>query len=356
MVFSEEDRAAIKLLRQEKGYGAKRLLAEFPGKQWTRSGLDKLLRKIDATGSVVRKPGTGQWRTVTTDETIKAVEELALSQENKPGTHRTVREIARELDVKKSTVHNIIKKDLKLKCFKRKRAQELSEANKVKRLICCKKLLLKYPSHAVSFIWFSDEKMFTLERPKNSQNDRIYAVTDTKKKQVETARLLRTRATFSKSVMVSVAVSDLGRTGLIFVEPGVKVNGQYYRDVMLKQEMLPAIRAISGDHYTFQQDNAPAHRARETIQLLSDETPDFISPSLWPPNSPDLNPIDYKIWGILQERVYRTRIETIDQLKECLYREWYNLSEGIISEAVHQWRRRLMACVREQGGHFEHKM
>ena len=60
MVFSEEDRAAIKLLRQEKGYGAKRLLAEFPGKQWTRSGLDKLLRKIDATGSVVRKPGTGQ--------------------------------------------------------------------------------------------------------------------------------------------------------------------------------------------------------------------------------------------------------------------------------------------------------
>ena len=46
-----------------------------------------------------------------------------------------------------------------------------------------------------------------------------------------------------------------------------------------------------------QQDNAPAHRARETVQLLTCETPDFIAPALWPANSPDLNPIDYNIKG-----------------------------------------------------------
>ena len=40
---------------------------------------------------------------------------------------------------------------------------------------------------------------------------------------------------------------------------------------------------------------APAHRARETVELLKKETPDFIPPNLWPPNSPDLNPVDYKI-------------------------------------------------------------
>jgi len=42
---------------------------------------------------------------------------------------------------------------------------------------------------------------------------------------------IRTRATFSKSVMVSVAVSLLGTTELMFIEPGVKINGAYYRDV-----------------------------------------------------------------------------------------------------------------------------
>jgi len=47
--------------------------------------------------------------------------------------------------------------------------------------------------------------------------------------------------------------------------------------------------------FTFQQDNAPAHRARETVQLLTCETPDFIAPGLWPANSPVLNLIDYQI-------------------------------------------------------------
>jgi len=39
--------------------------------------------------------------------------------------------------------------------------------------------------------------------------------------------------------------------------------------------------------------------AFETLQLLHRETPDFISPYLWPPNSPDLNPVDYEIWAVM---------------------------------------------------------
>ena len=47
------------------------------------------------------------------------------------------------------------------------------------------------------------------------------------------------------SVMVSVAVSQVGITELIFVNPGVKVNGQYYCDVLLSQQMLPAIKHVT---------------------------------------------------------------------------------------------------------------
>ena len=77
-------------------------------------------------------------------------------------------------------------------------------------------------------------------------------------------------------------------------EPGVKINGVYYHDVLLIQNSLLVIRQISGNEFVFQQDSAPAHRgrARETIlsSYTSRDAPDFISPEQWPPNSPDLNP------------------------------------------------------------------
>jgi len=47
--------------------------------------------------------------------------------------------------------------------------------------------------------------------------------------------------------------------------------------------------------FVFQQDSALAHRARDTIAFLERKVLDFISPTLWPPNSPDLNPVDYNI-------------------------------------------------------------
>ena len=112
-------------------------------------------------------------------------------------------------------------------------------------------------------------KYWLLRKPfplqKNPQNDRDYAPATSKKRNIAACCLLRTRTTFTKSVMVSVGVSKLGRTRLIFGDPNIKINGAYYRHVLLKQEMLPDIRAISGDFFIFQRDNAPA---RETAALL----------------------------------------------------------------------------------------
>jgi len=79
--------------------------------------------------------------------------------------------------------------------------------------------------------------VFTVEPPFSSQNDRVYGPVETKKRHIDPSRLL--------SVMVPVAVSQVGTTKLIFVNPGVKVNGQYYCDVLLSQQMLPAIKHVA---------------------------------------------------------------------------------------------------------------
>jgi len=47
-------------------------------------------------------------------------------------------------------------------------------------------------------------------------------------------------------------------------------------------------------------------------------TPDFIPPTLWPLNSPDLNPVNYKVWSMVPEQVYHTPILDVNDLKQCL--------------------------------------
>jgi len=46
----------------------------------------------------------------------------------------------------------------------------------------------------------------------------------------------------------------------------------------------------------FQQDGAPAHRSRHTVAYLRSNVPEFFEPKNWPPNSPDLKPVDYAVW------------------------------------------------------------
>ena len=81
----------------------------------------------------------------------------------------------------------------------------------------------------------------------------------------------------------------------------------------MKQQMPPVMYHIAGDTY-----NALAHCTRDTVQLLQQETPKFIAPDLWPPNSPDLNPVNYRVWGLIQERVYKTAVRDTADLKQCL--------------------------------------
>jgi len=69
--------------------------------------------------------------------------------------------------------------------------------------------------------------------------------------------------------MVSIAVSKMGMTELIFVVPGMKVNSLYYHDVLLSQQMLLAIKHVGSDTFVFKQDNAASHRAGTPVNSYS---------------------------------------------------------------------------------------
>ena len=84
--------------------------------------------------------------------------------------------------------------------------------------------------------------------------------------------------------------------------------------------------------------------------------PNFIQPSNWPPNSPDLNPVDYSIWGALQQLVYRRKIRDLEHLKEVLQDCWSMISQDFVDTAIDQFSKRLNLVIRAQRGHIEHRL
>ena len=134
----------------------------------------------------------------------------------------------------------------------------------------------------------------------------------------------------------------------------VKVNGAYYQDNLFAQKLLHAehILDIPWWAFVFRQDIAPAHQACDTVAFLGRKALDFIPPTLWPPNSPDLNPNDYSICR--KKFPDPARIANVDELKTPLIDEWERFDQSILHVAIYQWRRRLSACVRVSRTHFEH--
>jgi len=68
-----------------------------------------MLRKLCETGST----SSGRPKRARTEENVMAVEELVVSQEDKPQTHRSTRQISTETGVAQSSVVRIIHRDLR---------------------------------------------------------------------------------------------------------------------------------------------------------------------------------------------------------------------------------------------------
>jgi len=95
--------------------------------------------------------------------------------------------------------------------------------------------------------------------------------------------------------------------------------------------------------------------ARDTLRYLQRNSVVFIKPDMWPPNSPDLNSVDYTVWGTLQQLVYKHRsLTSIAELKQAIVNAWQQLSQGFIDKSVNEWRRRLEGVVQQNGGHIEY--
>ena len=165
---------------------------------------------------------------------------------------------------------------------------------------------------------------------------------------------LRTRPTFSETVMVSVGVSKLGCTELFLAgcenkrwllagrAADVEVTalqslGRYqgmsscFSRTVLQHSVL--VEQWAQTHQTLFHRNS-GHR---TVQILTRWTT--------------------LIWATMQQGVYQTKIRNVE-LRQRLLKVWSSIEQDVIDTSTDQWpwRVRLKACVRLRGRHFEHML
>src|SRR6478609_4322222 len=205
--LTEEDRILIRILRAEKGYNVHQMMIEFPSRKWNKYALHRLIKQIDATGTSKSRK-CGRKRSARTAANIAQVQELILNQDNNPGTSKSPREIERATGISRSTVKRIAKHDLSLKVYRRREVQKLSGVDSIKRLTACKRLKKRMTDEQIDRTWFSDEKIFTVQTPTNTQNDRVYANVSFKR-EVVPARLLKGRIIENGTSNINSIISKL---------------------------------------------------------------------------------------------------------------------------------------------------
>ena len=265
----------------------------------------KIIKKFQEIGITLDREGRGRKRTVCTREKLRR------------NSRRSCRNLAAAAGVGKSTMHQLLREDLGVKPFKILRRQELSDCHVAMRAEKCRKILQDIAEGTLPNLVFTDEKKFDIQQAVNQKSDRVWASSST------TEGRIVTRRQNPQSVMVWAVVIATRRSLLLFVPTGVKLNSEQYVSDILEGCLLPwAEQHFKDKPWTLQQDSAPSHGSKFTQSWIQRKIPSFISKEDWPARSPDLNPLDYSIWSILEKRECSTPHQTLESLKAKLMKEW----------------------------------
>jgi hypothetical protein len=114
-------------------------------------------------------------------------------------------------------------------------------------------------------------------------------------------------------VTVWAAFHATGKSQLFIIEGNL--DHRRYMDI-LQGVLLPFAQGTFGANFLFQDDNAPAHRARAVLQFMDEQEIDRLP---WPAASPDMNPIE-NLWAELsrQLNLLPNQPTNVAELREAL--------------------------------------
>jgi transposase len=184
-------------------------------------------------------------------------------------------------------------------------------------------------------VW-SDEKMFCMY-PQGLKK-RVKIMFEEKAEDFTTPKVPQG----GKKLMFWGCISSCGQVYLSVISE--KIDKKVYCN-FLENEALPAIGELLGDDYTFMQDNAPAHRAKFTKDFLKDNN---IKVLPWPPQSPDLNPIE-QVWLWMSKDINNKTFNNISELKEYVFDLWEKVPKDTILAYIRKIQDKMLYIYNHNG-------
>jgi transposase/predicted transcriptional regulator len=202
----------------------------------------------------------------------------------------------------------------------------LTDIQKAKRIEWCR----RYRRQSWKKVLFTDESYVDLERCKI----RVWHKTGN--------RPVMRKSKFSKKVMLWGGICSSSRTPIIVVAD--TMNSDRYIE-MLRTNVLPWISENMNSDCIFQQDNASSHTSKKTKSFTDQQNIKILD---WPPNSPDLNPIE-NIWFILKNAIEKRFPKNLEELKRFAVEEWGKIPQSQIRDTIKSMKTRISQVVERNG-------
>lgn len=151
------------------------------------------------------------------------------------------------------------------------------------------------------------------------------------------------------SVMVWSSFSHAGVGELVKIEGILKKE----HHSILQRYTIPSGINLIGPGFIFQQDNDPKHTAKLCASYLErKKEAGELDLMEWPPQSPDLNPIEL-LWEELDRRVRNLKPTSLPDLWKCLKEAWDNIQPQTLQKLVERMPKLCAAVIKAKGGHFQ---
>ena len=280
-------------------------------------------------------------------ENILAEENILDIVNENPRT--STRRIAAQLHVSQSKVCRSLKNE-NLHPYHIQKVQRLEPGDNVPRLQFSR--WIRNHRQIIYRTLFTDEAQFTRDGINNSRNSHIWS-----EENPHAVRQCHSQHRFQVNVWCGLINNHL--VGPHFFEE--RLNGDVYLNFL--QDILPGmLDGINIRGRYFQHDGASPHFALAVRHHLDNVYPNrWIGrggPHMWPPRSPDFNPLDYFLWGHLKTMVYaediQTRQQLIERINNCC--DIIRNSPDIIRQAISHLMIRQRKCTEANGLHFENHL